>query len=321
MAEVQHVVVGAGAPDSAPPSIGAHYINTTNGDQYLSNGISSVDDWVFHSAVGPKGEDGVGIASAAVDEQGHLILTMTDASTVDAGPLPSLGGGEGSLSAGTLAQDPPRVVAVGPMVYQPDAAAFDVLVPNEAIAGDLLALFVSSAGTLTVPAGWTLAAERADASGQRCAVFTRNAQAGDAGSFVAVTPTDSSNGMVLVLRGSSQLAVISHQALNVDGTATWRMAMASVTATADGQMALAATVHDFWFCDGYLGYAEGDWTDNSQIASTEDMSNDDRFLHVASLLLGTGEASEGYVVDTYAMQREETTLSYSAITLLIGYAA
>ncbi|MOA59938.1 hypothetical protein D3C78_1846900 [compost metagenome] len=51
------------------------------------------------------------------------------------------------------------------------------------------------------------------------------------------------------------------------------------------------------------------------------MSNDDRFLHVSSLLLGTGEASEGYVVDTYAMQRDETTLSYSAITLLVGYAA
>ena len=41
----QHVVTAAGPPTGAPPSIGAHYIDSVTGDIYLGNGISSVDDW------------------------------------------------------------------------------------------------------------------------------------------------------------------------------------------------------------------------------------------------------------------------------------
>ncbi|HHM8817513.1 hypothetical protein VXT26_08395 [Pseudomonas aeruginosa] len=46
MATVTHVLSGAGAPPSAPPSVGAHYVNTTNGDQYLAKGTASAADWV-----------------------------------------------------------------------------------------------------------------------------------------------------------------------------------------------------------------------------------------------------------------------------------
>ncbi|WP_368772671.1 hypothetical protein [Pseudomonas aeruginosa] len=46
MATVTHVLSGAGAPTSAPPSVGAHYVNTTNGDQYLAKGTASAADWV-----------------------------------------------------------------------------------------------------------------------------------------------------------------------------------------------------------------------------------------------------------------------------------
>ncbi|MEF2038837.1 hypothetical protein [Pseudomonas aeruginosa] len=46
MATVTHVLSGAGAPAAAPPSVGAHYVNTTNGDQYLAKGTASAADWV-----------------------------------------------------------------------------------------------------------------------------------------------------------------------------------------------------------------------------------------------------------------------------------
>jgi len=51
----QHVVTAAGPPTTAPPSIGAHYINSTNGDIYLGNGTASVDDWLLGGGSGASG--------------------------------------------------------------------------------------------------------------------------------------------------------------------------------------------------------------------------------------------------------------------------
>ncbi|MGK4342595.1 hypothetical protein ACSMFT_23025 [Ectopseudomonas oleovorans] len=45
MAEVQHTDSGEGPPQSPPPSIGAHYTDTANGDQYLAAGVAGVGDW------------------------------------------------------------------------------------------------------------------------------------------------------------------------------------------------------------------------------------------------------------------------------------
>lgn len=45
MAEIQHVVSGAGAPSAPPPSIGAHYVDTLSGASYIATGTASVDDW------------------------------------------------------------------------------------------------------------------------------------------------------------------------------------------------------------------------------------------------------------------------------------
>lgn len=53
---VTHVVEGTSAPASPPPSIGAHYVNTVNGDQYLAKGAASVDDWVLQTAGLTKAE-------------------------------------------------------------------------------------------------------------------------------------------------------------------------------------------------------------------------------------------------------------------------
>lgn len=42
----QHIVTGAGAPTTAPPSLGAHYIDTTSGALYLARGTGFAVDWV-----------------------------------------------------------------------------------------------------------------------------------------------------------------------------------------------------------------------------------------------------------------------------------
>lgn len=44
-------------------------------------------------ADGPQGADGVGVKSVSINEEKHLIVTLTNGSTVDAGLLPSSGGG------------------------------------------------------------------------------------------------------------------------------------------------------------------------------------------------------------------------------------
>lgn len=43
----QHTASGDGAPSSAPPSIGAHYTDTSTGDQYLAKGTASAKDWII----------------------------------------------------------------------------------------------------------------------------------------------------------------------------------------------------------------------------------------------------------------------------------
>lgn len=43
---IRHIVTGNGAPTSAPPGIGAHYVDSTSGQQYLAKGTSSPVDWI-----------------------------------------------------------------------------------------------------------------------------------------------------------------------------------------------------------------------------------------------------------------------------------
>lgn len=51
----QHVVTAAGPPTAAPPSIGAHYIDSDTGQIYLGNGVASVDDWLLGGGGGASG--------------------------------------------------------------------------------------------------------------------------------------------------------------------------------------------------------------------------------------------------------------------------
>lgn len=49
---VEHVNWGEGAPEGAPPSIGAHYTDTTNGNQYLAVGTADAADWLLLARAG-----------------------------------------------------------------------------------------------------------------------------------------------------------------------------------------------------------------------------------------------------------------------------
>jgi hypothetical protein len=45
MATVQHIVTGTTNPTSSPPSVGAHYINTSTGQKWCASGTDLVADW------------------------------------------------------------------------------------------------------------------------------------------------------------------------------------------------------------------------------------------------------------------------------------
>ena len=45
-----HITREPNAPSSAPLASGDHFVNTANGDLYISNGTASVANWVLHTA-------------------------------------------------------------------------------------------------------------------------------------------------------------------------------------------------------------------------------------------------------------------------------
>lgn len=63
---------------------GSLYINTSTNNFYRA---SAVNTWNYVCTFGRNGADGVGVSNATVNSSGHLILTMTDSSTIDAGAV------------------------------------------------------------------------------------------------------------------------------------------------------------------------------------------------------------------------------------------
>lgn len=86
---VQHVFTGPGAPTEAPSSIGAHYINLANGDQYLSRGTASVADWVRLPKLGEGGGLSVGDVLYTLRTPGEDYLP-TDGGSFDSEEYPLL---------------------------------------------------------------------------------------------------------------------------------------------------------------------------------------------------------------------------------------
>lgn len=63
---------------------GSLYLNTLTNNFYRA---SAANTWNYVCTFGRNGTDGVGVANATVNSSGHLILTMTDSSTIDAGEV------------------------------------------------------------------------------------------------------------------------------------------------------------------------------------------------------------------------------------------
>jgi len=61
MANIQHIFEGNGAPSTIPLvpfKLSQHYTDTSNGDQYISNGTASANDWIQVGAGGSGGAGG-----------------------------------------------------------------------------------------------------------------------------------------------------------------------------------------------------------------------------------------------------------------------
>lgn len=331
---VLHVVEGAGAPTQAPPSKGAHYLNTENGDQYLAKGTASVDDWVLQIGAEkaaelyqPKGNyAGAEATSQAladkVDKEAGKGLSSNDFTTEEKAKLAQLEVGGGGLTAGPAAPQPLRVVAIGRRntAY---GSSVSRTIPAEVLPGDLLvaATAVWGGHALTAPAGWTLAGEAIDQpnSNVGCRLYTRIAQAGDAGSVVEWSDPLAAGGndlalQLIVLRGAQPPVVVGDANTAVDAGNTDALPVAEVTASAHLQIALAANVSSYF--SKQLIAPEG-WV---QVSPTVDADSDgfaNSFLAVAYKRLANGEGMAGAVfVNTEDVGN--TDCSSAAVTLLIG---
>lgn len=91
---IQHTVEGAGAPAIVPPSRGAHYLDTTTGDQYLAKDTASVSDWVLQAS---RAALDSGLAGK-VDKEAGKGLSSNDYTTAEKTKLAGL---EGSHFKGT----------------------------------------------------------------------------------------------------------------------------------------------------------------------------------------------------------------------------
>lgn len=333
---VQHIVEGVGAPASAPPSKGAHYLDTDTGDQYLAKGTASVDDWVLQISAAkaandfqPKGNyqaagdyaTNVALGNK-VDKVAGKGLSTNDFTTEEKNKLAQLEVGGGGLTAGPAAPQPLRVVAIGRRntAY---GSSVSRTIPAEVLPGDLLvaATAVSGGHALTAPAGWTLAGEAIDQpnSNTGCRFHTRVAQAGDAGSVVTWTDPSAGGGndlamQLIVLRGAQPPVAVGTAGTYLDAGNTDALPVAPLTASGHLQIALAANV------SGYFSrklIAPAGWT---QVSPTVDADSDgfaNSFLAVAYKRLTEDESTAGAVF----VNTEDTGIadcSSSAVTLLIG---
>lgn len=97
--------------------------------------------------IASRGRDGVGVASVLIDEDKHLIITLTNGVTHDAGPLPS--SDEVETLATQLAAITARVKALedGAPGPGPD---LDPEAPENALADSIGRLLVSASGAYLV---------------------------------------------------------------------------------------------------------------------------------------------------------------------------
>jgi len=94
---------GADGDDGADGKDGQDGIDGQDGTDG-TNGINGQDGLDGKDATATDGADGVGVDNTSVDKRGHLIVTLTDGRTIDAGKLPK--GKDGSQFHGMIAGGP-----------------------------------------------------------------------------------------------------------------------------------------------------------------------------------------------------------------------
>lgn len=120
-------------------------------------------------------------------------------------------------------------------------------IPALTVAGDLILAFIMHRSTLTPPSGWTLVATATCTNStvtQRTSVYKRTAVGGDAGS--SPTWTQASSGRFIAhintYRGISATAdVVAFATSNQNSVTTNLLPWATVAATSDGQIGIAAS--------------------------------------------------------------------------------
>ena len=79
--------------------VSVQHVNIDPGTQHLI--ITLSNGKVIDAGELPKGEQGVSVASVAINENGHLIVTLSDGEKLDAGEIPG-GGGGGAVTDAVL---------------------------------------------------------------------------------------------------------------------------------------------------------------------------------------------------------------------------
>ena len=96
--DISYTVEGSKAHDT--------YLNTSSFNFYTAKAANT---WNYLGNLkgtnGTNGTNGVGVSSATVNGSGHLILTMTDSSTIDAGEVKGAPGADGAGSGWTDSTD------------------------------------------------------------------------------------------------------------------------------------------------------------------------------------------------------------------------
>lgn len=101
MANVQHIITGAGAPSSIPTGVGHHYIDTSVGGVYISVGVVAISDWHRSGSV----ISGAGVPASTPVNVGDIYIDETNDSyyvavnTDDAGGWKASGGSAGPVSS------------------------------------------------------------------------------------------------------------------------------------------------------------------------------------------------------------------------------
>jgi len=118
-------------------------------------------------------------------------------------------------------------------------------IPASAATGDMLIAVIMHRDTLTAPSGWSLVdtVTGVGAVNHICSMYSRVAQAGDAGTSTTWSQATSQRICVHIMafrKADGTPSIIDHDVTHTDSTSATTQAMAVSTATANGQMGVMA---------------------------------------------------------------------------------